>query len=495
MIRADALILGGFAVYFAAQASLRIALGGALEVDEAEMLVLARGWQLGYGPQFPLYNWLQVAAFALLGEGTAALAWLKNAVLWLATAGLYLGLRRALPWPQALAGALSLALLPNVIWEFQRASTHSIALLAAICWTVWAVIGLGQHGRWRDYLLFGLILGLGGLSKANYWVVPLVLLAAFWRLPGLPRPLAPPRLALPRLVLPGLALPRLAAAGLIAGLIVAAPYGWMLAHPDLAFASTGKMYRADKGLPAPLEGLSEAMVGVIGGLLVVAIAVALLWRSGRGRPAEGPAWPGLLLARAGALSLGLSLAAVVILGMTEVQARWLVPAFVLLSAGALALAGRRASPLALRALVVSAVVFGLVTLGGMAQLRLKAKATGGIDFADLAALTDSLQPDLVFADYHLGGNLRLLRPGLTVIAPLPATLPPGPASVLLLTRGETPPGAKGAFTDRQLVVPAGEGQTTTLNLPYRAGGKARFTVSGRFLPDVQIAPAPDVALR
>ncbi len=72
------------AAYFAAQTALRTALGGSFEVDEAEMIVMAQDFQLGYGPQLPLYNWLQAAAFRLFGVGTLARAALKHLPLLLA---------------------------------------------------------------------------------------------------------------------------------------------------------------------------------------------------------------------------------------------------------------------------------------------------------------------------------------------------------------------------------------------------------------------------
>lgn len=475
--RTDLLILVALAVYFAAQAVLRIALGGALEVDEAEMLVLARTWAWGYGPQFPLYNWLQAGAFALFGPTTVALAVLKNAVLWLAAALLYLGLRRVLAVPQALAGMLSLALLPNVIWEFQRASTHSIVLLAAVSACIWAFFRLVVDGRRRDAVIFGLVLGLGGLSKVNFWLVPAVLgLAAVWT-PGLPaRP----------------SLRRLALAGAVALAVVALPYLWIVTHPELAGASQGKMYRADTGLPAGIEGLGEALVGILAGLLPLAIAVALLWRSGRGRPGAGPVWPGELLLRAGLIGLAASLVVVLLAGMSEVQGRWMVPAFVLTGAGAMALAARRASVRGLRLLSGAAAALGLVTLAGMAELRLNGPSTGGISFAPLAELTDRTGPDLIFADYHLGGNLLLLRPQLVVVAPLPTTLATGPVRVLILTRRSAPPDPEATFRARALKATGLAAQPSEqLDLPYANAPGRSFPVTALSVSANSITPTPD----
>lgn len=120
------------ALYFVAHTVLRTALGGSFEVDEAEMLVMAQKFQLGYGPQLPLYNWMQTAAFKVFGTGTFAITALKNALLFATYALMFVGLRRVLPLRLAVVGTLSLLLLPNLSWEGQRAGSHTIAMLAAM---------------------------------------------------------------------------------------------------------------------------------------------------------------------------------------------------------------------------------------------------------------------------------------------------------------------------------------------------------------------------
>lgn len=451
------MVLAAFAAYFTAQAALRILLGGALEVDEAEMLVLARHFAPGYGPQLPLYNWLQAGTFALLGPGTAALALLKNAVLWAAYAGLYLGLRRAVALPQALAGVAGLFLLPNVVWEFQRASTHSIVLLACMGWTVWAVMGLVTRGARGDYLWLGLIAGLGGLSKANYWLFPVVLLVAAAGMADLPRRLSGRGLGL--------------AAG-VAAVIVAGPYLWILQHPALATASNWKMQGRDSALPGWVEGLAEASGGLAAGLVVVALVAAGLFWASRRAMVTGPGWPARLMLRAGGLGLALSLLAVVAGGMTEVQSRWLVPVMLLLGPGIMLAVARRMGLRAQRGLLGILGVVAVLALAGMAELRVNGRTTGGIDFAPLAALADRLGPDLAVGEYHLTGNLALLRPDLAVLPPLPLPATPDVRRVLLLDRsGQADPAAD---LRRHGLRPGAVLQEGALSLRYRDAPEARF---------------------
>lgn len=474
--RSDLAVLGGLALYFAAQTALRAGLGGGLEVDEGEMLVLARGWAWGYGPQFPLYNWLQVAGFALFGPTTLALAAVKNLVLFLAWAGLFLGLRRVLPFWPALCGGLALAFMPNVIWEFQRASTHSIALLAAVTWTIWAILGVIARGRTRDWVALGVMLGLGGLTKANFWLVPLAFALAAWRMPGLPP----------------VDWRRAGWAVAVAGLILARPYLWMLQNRDMALASTRKMYEPGESLPFGLEGLAEAAVGAVAGLALVGLVAFVLSGRGRGAVDDGPDWPGRLMIRAGGIGLGLSALAIVAAGMQEVQARWLVPALVPLAAGLMVQAARRASPLALRRLPWVAAGLGLVTLAGMAELRVRGPSTGGIDYRPLAELVDEVAPDVVLANFQLGGNLVLLRPDLKVIAPSPRVEPGSKVRVLVVL-----PGTEAREGERLLrpwrmqpSAPVAGEPPVVLELPYRNAPGEAFEVTAVLLPSLSWTADP-----
>jgi 4-amino-4-deoxy-L-arabinose transferase-like glycosyltransferase len=450
----DHWVIAAFALYFTAQAALRVWLGGALEVDEAEMVVIAKDWQMGYGPQLPLYNWIQVAAFRIFGVSTAGLAVPKNMVLWLAAVGLFAGLRRVLPFGPALAGALSLAFLPNVVWEFQRASTHSIALLAMTTWTIGFGLVALDRGLRRDWILLGVVMGLGGLSKANYWLVPATLFFAAY-LPGV-GPANRPRLA-------GLVI----SAG-VAGVIVSLPYGWAITHPDAALASTPKMFRADTGLPPGVEGLGEALMGIAAGLLPVGIAAFFLYRSGRGRPAVGGPWIGTLLVRAGGIGIVVSCLGILLAGISEVQSRWLVPALCLFAAGLMVMVSARVSHHAIRWLAITAIGFGVLTLGGMADLRANGRSTGRIDFAPLAELTDRLAPDLVVANFLVGGNLQLLRPALNVVSADSAVH----GGEHIMTIGPPAPSVK---ADAPRLTPA-RAQSGVIELPYLTGATPPFSL-------------------
>lgn len=176
------------AVYLLLQWLLRVFNAGGFELDEAEQLVLGQRLQLGYSPDPPLYTWLQIPLFKLLGEGAAALSLLKNLLLFATYASTYfIGRHCGLSPQRAGLAALSLILLPQIGWESQRDLTHSVLVTTLAAVSLWAVLALLDGRRhWHQYLLIGVLLGLGMLSKWNYafFALALVITLASLR-PGL----------------------------------------------------------------------------------------------------------------------------------------------------------------------------------------------------------------------------------------------------------------------------------------------------------------------
>jgi 4-amino-4-deoxy-L-arabinose transferase-like glycosyltransferase len=438
--RATAWFLALSAVYFAAQALLRIWFGGTLNLDEAEMLLMTRQWSWGYGPQPPLYNWLQILSFKLFGLGIAGVVVLKDFGLWLAGAGMWFAMRRAFPdWRAAAAAALSLAYVPNIIFEFQRATSHSIALLVMICWTFWAWFRVMAKQDWQGWLVLGLVMGLGGLSKWNYWAVPAGLAVAsigFWQ---------------QRTQWRGPAL-----AMLVAALVVALPYTWSVAHPTDSLASVRKLY----GMPSPiwpwLLGMLSLAVNLLAGMaLQLLIGVPMWFFAARGKMQPAQMATRIFL-RAAGLSLAVTALLVVMFGVTNIEARWLVPIMIFATAAGFGWMAPALSPRAFRLLPVFAVICAAITLFGMIDVRRAATSTR--DMTPLADLAGRLKPDRVESDFYLGGNLKLLRPDLDVRY-LGETATAGDWPEHLLILGIVPQGV--------LVLEEGEVTLTARNYPDR----------------------------
>lgn len=421
--------LGALTLYFLAQIVLRLILGGALETDEAEMMVMTPGLRWGYGPQLPLYNWLQVILFDLLGRNLFALALLKNLLLWATYLFVFIGLRLFLPAGLAVAGALSLYLIPDVAWEAQRATTHSNMLLFTSGATLAAFLWMLRSGRWTAYAVLGLTIGLGGLAKYNYWLVPIGLTVA-----ALTIPIWRARIVHPAMVL-SLAL---------AALVVGGPYAWMARNPDLAFSSTGKL--AMGNAPGFIEQAASGLGQLAAGALILS-ALALLvggiaWLVGRGRVAENQPPVATLFLRAALVVLVLMAIGVVAAGVGNITPRWLLPLVLVAVPGGAVWLGARLHERG--GLLQAGVTFALavLVLTGLAFDRYKDKARRAVDFAPLPARLAALAPSAdtpVVAEFFTAGNLARLRPDWRIAPYLRFAAPEfGGGPVLFVLREDVP---------------------------------------------------------
>ncbi|TCP39904.1 glycosyltransferase family 39 protein [Rhodovulum marinum] len=431
--RVALIFLLAITAYFAAQAVLRLGLGGALETDEAEMMVMTPGLRWGYGPQLPLYNWLQLGAFEVFGRSLLALSLLKNGLLWLSYLCVFLGLRLWLPAGVAALGALSLFLVPDIAWEAQRATTHSNMLFATSAATLAAFLWAVRGGAWAAWIALGLAVGLGGLAKYNFWLVPVALLLAGLTIAPMRRRLLSAR----ALVAPLLALA-----------IVAGPYAWMIGNRDLAFASVGKLDLGTAAGPAAgasAEGLARSAEA---GLALVALPLlvwALLWLVGRARgPRDLPAPGGAALLLRGALLLVLAVAAGVWLsGMGQMTQRWLLPIAFLLVPGLFVWLAPRLGARAGRGIVIGVALLAVLVMAGLTYDRYKPGARRDVDFATLPAALQAVAPmpdTPVVAEFYTAGNIARLRPDWRIAPYLPfAARAFGGGPVLFVLREEVPP--------------------------------------------------------
>src|SRR5436190_10806859 len=129
--RAEIWFLWLVTAYFAAQTLLRIFGTTSLSLDEAEMLVVSQELAFGYGAsQPPLYGWLMLLAFKLLGPSIPVLAAIKNFLLWITFTLMYFAGRDVLgsAFKAALVSA-ALISVPQIGWKAQFDLTHSVLAL------------------------------------------------------------------------------------------------------------------------------------------------------------------------------------------------------------------------------------------------------------------------------------------------------------------------------------------------------------------------------
>jgi 4-amino-4-deoxy-L-arabinose transferase-like glycosyltransferase len=176
------------AVYFALHVVTRSLVSNNLQLDEAEQLVVAQQWRLGYGSQPPLYNWLQKSLFSIIGVNVFALSLLKNTSLFAAYAFTYFAAREILLKPSLAAlAAASMLFIPQLAWESQRDQSHLVLATTCAAATLFAFVRLLKTNSTKWYALFGLALSAGLLSKYNYLLLPASLIFACLVTPGFRR--------------------------------------------------------------------------------------------------------------------------------------------------------------------------------------------------------------------------------------------------------------------------------------------------------------------
>nr|WP_246849627.1 glycosyltransferase family 39 protein [Rubellimicrobium arenae] len=407
----------------------RWAFGLSLNWDEAEAFFFARHLAWGYGPQPPLYFWLQWGVFQVLGENVLALAVFKNALLFGTVVLLYRFLRREAGSAEAGVAALSLGLIASLVWEAQRALTHTaLAMLVAVAAT-WIAVRALESGRWRDYLLLGLAVGIGTLSKLNFLVWAAALLGAALILPEWRRRIRPGPTC---------------AAVLVALLINVPVLLWMLRNPELSTVGIRKLeFATESGLQARLVGTGALAFATLNFFILPLLVLGGFWLAARRRPGSALP-PGVrLYGLASGLSLLLLWVGILATRSTEVDHIWLMPmASGLVPVAVLAL-WPRLTERARRGLAGTEAalwLLALVLLPASAFLG-PSSSNRWLDFGPVAARLAQLQGEglsLVLNNVHVAGNLVLREHGLDLTL-LTVGTPDVPAERLaLVTRLNDP---------------------------------------------------------
>ncbi|ATG48011.1 hypothetical protein CEW89_10835 [Celeribacter ethanolicus] len=399
-------------LYYLLQIVQRMIMGGGLEADDGEMLMMTPGLQWGYGPQLPFYNWVQVLVFGVFGKGLFGITLLKHAFLWATFALLFVGLRAWLSAKHAAIATLSLFLIPDISWEAERITTHSNAMLAAISGTFAAFLWVMRTGRSRDWVLLGIVMGLGGISKYNYWVVPAAFILVALTMPEPRRLLRSPH----ALIVP-----------VIAAAFCVGPYLWMQSNAELAMASAHK-FELDEVQTALLpEGVIEYLGGLVALLLlpmIVAGGMHLVSRKAPRGEISAP-WLPALLTRMAIFSMIIGLIIVWGSGAGKVTTRWLLPIVMPLVIAIFLLLTKRISRKGTVAFCGATALLALGIFAGLAHDRFKDGARRDYDFEGLAQAIEALDlpsDTVIVSGFYLGGNLSLLRPDWDISSTLPTSM-------------------------------------------------------------------------
>jgi 4-amino-4-deoxy-L-arabinose transferase-like glycosyltransferase len=409
-------ILCLLAAYFLALIVIRVTVSDSLELDEAEQLVLGQRLSWGYGTKPPLYSWLQIGFFRLFGESVLALSLLKNLLLFSTYLCTFLAAKKVTGRTDtALIAALSLLMIPQIVWESQRDLTHSVLATTVAALTLYLFLRLCEERRTFLYLAFGAVIGLGFLAKFNVVILPVALVAAALSLPSL-RPVI---------------LERRSFLSLAALLLVVSGYLlWFAANRDAALEQT-YTFRMKTTLPYWQDlikgNTSLAKSTLAFGGVAFALLMALFWRPSdtfpAGNPHDRPYQQ--LLGRALLVMLLILELMVVLFRVTRFKDRWLQPLFFYAPAWLVFLRADRPAKAAVRTflticLAISLVVVLLLPLRTILAAHRNAFEALNVPYNSFAAqLKDKgFAQSLIFAEDGLvAGNLRLHLPHSTVIAP------------------------------------------------------------------------------
>ncbi|WP_288430941.1 glycosyltransferase family 39 protein [uncultured Agrobacterium sp.] len=305
-----------FGLYYIIQIFVRLAMPPALRIDEAQQVLFAQWLALGYDAQPPLYNWYQQIVFSLFGTSMATIAIAKNFILFL-TFAVYIKLADLVLKDKrfVLISALALFLSPQVFWQAQRDLTHTAMLMLTCTWLIYLSVRLIQKPTTWGYLLAGVAVGLGMLSKYNFVLILPAVLAAVWFHPNGRERILDRRFLLTIAV----------------SLIVFIPHAiWLF--ENLQFASEVTLKRMAEA--APDSRMMQIVTGVLrvilGSLVIIAIPALILFAS-RAKNKSAPIgeaaeahWMRFFLHYFLALA-ALLLLVIVTTTMTEVRDRWLLP--------------------------------------------------------------------------------------------------------------------------------------------------------------------------
>ncbi len=311
-------------VYFTAHLFIRLAISSTLTLDEAEQVLLGQWFQWGYSGQPPLYAWVQHLVFGLLGRNLFAQALLKNGLLFLAYWFFWMTARRLWPGQRTLVSlaVLSWLFLPQLVWEAQRDLSHSVMVLtmasASLYVVARALTTRGPESRsgpatlW--YVAYGVLMGLGMLSKYNFVVFAGALNLALLCLPEGRALLLKPRMLV----------------GLGCAFALCSPhFAWAAGHAEVAARSLSKVEASIRN--NRIVGIWVLFVAVVSFLTPLWVAwlgffPGLFKKSeDRGKTVLHRLIQAYLVVLATGLTFG-----VLVLGVAHVKERWMLPVLFLL---------------------------------------------------------------------------------------------------------------------------------------------------------------------
>lgn len=420
--RGLAVALSGVLLYVLLHAGFRLIASSTLGEDDTLDQILAQELRGGYNPrQPPLYDWVLYAVQQVTGPSLISFLAIKYAALTATVVFLYLSAYRILRdriW--ALLTVESLALIYQIAWRYHEGFTHEVLAMVAVTATLWVFLRLQDRGGVIDYILFGVISGLGLLTEPNYAVYQMCLWGAATLQPSILRAVFSPLLIVSALI----------AAAIASPFVI-----WVVSEPEHFnhyFRSSGRGHLRDV-----LIGIKDAVRGpfmylaplivivpmVFPGFVARAVAdVRAVWSSAF---QDGPADLVRLVLTTMLGGIALSVLGGLLFGIGGYAMHVLMPLYVTSVIWLISVAQRtqRATerrPVLVRVALAIAVLALVARLANMFVYDpVCKKCRWGIPYATLAQTLRSDGMDamgtITVADDELGGNLRPYFPDARVI--------------------------------------------------------------------------------
>lgn len=431
--RARGLVIAvaGVLLYVGLHMGFRLLASSTLGEDDTLDQILAQELHAGYNPrQPPLYDWVLFFVQKALGTGVVSFLTIKYAALTATVVFLYLAAYRILKdriW--ALLTVESLALIYQIAWRYHEGFTHEVLAMVCVTATLWAFLRLLDQGGTINYLLFGVISGLGMLTEPNYTVYQICLWGAVLLQPSVRQRVVRPMLFVSAAL----------------ALTIASPFAaWVLSDP----AHFEHYFRpsVEGHLKDVLVGVKDAVRGpfmYLAPLVVIVPALfpgflATAWGDIRRVKAtafaDGPADLPRLVLTTMLLGIVLSIFGGVAFGIGGYAMHVLMPLYVTSVIWLISVA-QRSHKAAVRRSVLVRVALAIAVIALVARLAnmfvhdpVCKKCRWGIPYATLA---ETLRADgfdgrgtIIVADDELGGNLRPYFPKARIVLKGPRAFSP-----------------------------------------------------------------------
>lgn len=402
------------AIYFLFQVGVRLLTTHVAVIDESEQVMLSQYFALGYNAQPPLYTWMQIGFFKLFGISVIGLSLLKNVLLFTTYLFVYkIGILLSEDKLKSVLGALSLMLLPQIIWESQVDQAHTVLLTTASVLTFYFYfLIVRRRPQLLNFVLFGLSAAVGLLAKYNFVLVLVGLLGTAFILSSFREKLFRKQLWISAGIVLVFVLPHLI---------------WVVMHLDLATSSTVDrmtvLQTGDKWIDIS-RGMGDLIFSFI--TFISPFLLIFLGFFTKNLRLDKGAGTSSLLWFIGIVFICLFLM-VLITGVTNIKERWLQPFLILFPLllflqTDLEVDCKRTNVYILTCVGVAILVDMIIlTLPMTIDLKGRPSRTN-FPFdklkTNLLSLFGDGQDVLIHAeDKFIGGNIKLLFPEKTVITP------------------------------------------------------------------------------